>query len=174
MTPPLLRGERVALRPLAMDDLPFCHAFINDPELRGWLRPLFPTTLDAERAWLEGTIAHDEAVWAIDDGGRQVGIVGLHALSHVHRHAELGIGILDGRARGRGAGGEAIRLALGHGFGALDLRRVYLQVLDDNPARRLYERLGFTLEGRLRRHAYKRGAARDELVYGMLAEEWRA
>jgi RimJ/RimL family protein N-acetyltransferase len=54
------------------------------------------------------------------------------------------------------------------------LQRVWLHVYADNPAARLYARLGFRPEGTLRRHAWKRGAYRDQLVMGLLAEEWRA
>jgi RimJ/RimL family protein N-acetyltransferase len=39
---------------------------------------------------------------------------------------------------------------------------------------RLHEKLGFQLEGRLRRVVYTRGQYYDELYYGMTAEEFAA
>jgi len=173
--PPELRGKRVVLRAPAEADLPFLLAFANDPDLRGWLRFTMPTTQEHERRWLEGLDDARDRVWLLceADDGRVVGCVGLHGWDPVARHAELGLGILAPADRGRGLGAEACALALRHGFEAMGLQRVWLHVIEDNPARRLYERLGFREEGRLRRHLYKRGAWRDAIAMGLLREEWR-
>lgn len=162
------------LRPLRMDDVAFCLAFANDPELRGWLRFERPTTESQERGWIEHVLHDDEErVWAMTKPGADepLGLISLTGFDPVARRAELGLGILRAEDRGGGIGGEAIRLVLAHAFDDLDLQRVHLEVLDDNPAARLYERVGFRLEGRLRRHAWKRGAWRDKLIMGILAEE---
>ena len=52
----------------------------------------------------------------------------------------------------------------------LGLRRLYLTVLEDNHrAIRAYEKCGFVAEGRLRKHAYKRGEFRDLIFMGICA-----
>jgi len=179
--PPVLRGEKVTLRAPRDEDLDFAMRFANDEELRGWLRFWRPTTVDEERAWIRNAQRSDEPQWFIEHEGRPVGAIGLTSWDRVSRVAELGVGILDGEGlgqghggRGRGLGTEAIRLALSHGFAEMGLQRVMLHVYADNPAARLYERLGFRVEGRMRRQSWKRGAYRDQLVMGILAEEWRA
>lgn len=172
--PPTLRGERALLRSLREDDLDFCVAFANDPELRGWLRFERPMTEDSERAWLHGLAHTDEPHWLIAHAatGARAGLASLTGWNKAARHAEFGIGILDAGARGRGLGGDAIRLVLRYAFLDMNLQRVHLRVQEDNPARRLYERLGFREEGRLRRDVYKRGAYRDTVAMGILREEW--
>jgi RimJ/RimL family protein N-acetyltransferase len=46
-------------------------------------------------------------------------------------------------------------------------------VFDDNPrAIRSYEKVGFTLEGRLRQDVFKNGRYLDVLVMGILRHEW--
>lgn len=179
MAPPILRGERVRLRPVRESDIDFCHAFANDPDLRPLLRFEVPATWEQERGWVHGL---DEATqgptWVIepldDESAGPVGLFGLTSWHRVARHAELGLGILRATDRGRGFGEDAIRVALRHGFSptGMNLQRVHLLVYDHNPARRLYERLGFRHEGTLRRHAYKLGAYRDVHCYGLLREEW--
>src|SRR5438874_6344185 len=120
MTPPTLRGKKVTLRPPRDDDLDFAMRFANDEELRGWLRFWRPTTADEERAWIRGAQQSDEPQWFIEREGRPVGAVSLTSWDRVSRTAELGVGILDGRARGLGTvrglglGTEAISLALSH------------------------------------------------------------
>ncbi len=172
---PVLRGQRVVLRAPTQDDVPFLLAFANDPDLRGWLRFAFPTTEEMESRWLRGLDGERERVWLMTDpaDGRAMGTLGLSEWDRVARHAELGLGILSPADRGRGVGEEAVRLALRHAFVDLNLQRVWLHVVEDNPARRLYARLGFREEGRLRRHYHKRGAWRDGIIMGLLREEWR-
>ncbi|RYI12709.1 MAG: N-acetyltransferase [Acetobacteraceae bacterium] len=80
-------------------------------------------------------------------------------------------------ATGGGQGQTFIRALLDHGFGSLDATRVWLDASGENPrAMRTYERAGFTLEGRLRRHWFRPALGRvvDLMLYGMLREEWES
>lgn len=174
MRAPTLEGARVTLRHPGPDDLDHLVRFANDEDLRGWLRFWRPMTREEELSWLRGLEAIDDCVWLIVPRGARdpVGSIGLHDWDRVARHAELGLGILGEERRGRGLGGEACALALRHGFEAMDLQRIHLHVYTDNPAVRLYERLGFRVEGTLRRHGWKRGAFRDQHAMGLLREEW--
>ena len=179
MPTPVLDGQRVSLRPVNEGDLDFCHTFANDPDLRALLRFEQPITWEEERAWLM-SIDPDEGgpVWLMEtrDDARAVGLFSLTDWAHVARQAELGLGILAPEDRGRGFGHDAIRVALAWAFApeGMNLQRVHLTVYDHNPARRLYERVGFRHEGTRRRHAYKAGAYRDLHMYGLLREEWSA
>lgn len=55
---------------------------------------------------------------------------------------------IDEAHRGRGGGREAIELLTGE-LKARDIRALHLQVRSENPARRLYERAGFTASPRV-------------------------
>jgi RimJ/RimL family protein N-acetyltransferase len=173
--PPILVGKGITLRAPTEDDLPFLLAFANDPDLRGYLRFATPMTENHERAWLHGLDDARERVWLMTEPGtgRAFGSIGLSEWDRVARHAEVGLGILAPDDRARGLGGEALALVLRHAFHDMNLQRVWLHVVEDNPARRLYARMGFREEGALRRHHRKRGAWRDSIVMGLLREEWR-
>ncbi|MFA5860511.1 MAG: GNAT family protein [Candidatus Thermoplasmatota archaeon] len=174
MSAPTLEGERVRLRLPTERDLAFAMRFANDEELRGWLRFYRPTGEAEEMGWLRSLGEGQDVVWLMErkDDHEPLGFISLSSIDHVNGHAELGLGILSTAHRGGGAGGEACRLVLSHAYSTLRLQRVLLFVLADNPALRLYQRLGFRVEGTLRRHAFKRGAWRDQHVMGLLAEEW--
>ena len=176
MKAPTLEGERLTLRHPEPRDLDYLVRFANDEELRGWLRFHRPMTRADETSWLHALEHTDDTVWVMVPRGADepVGSIGLHDLDRISSHAELGLGILGAENRGRGLGREACALALDHGFGEMRLQRVHLHVYTDNPAVRLYARLGFRVEGTLRRHGWKRGAWRDQHVMGLLSEEWRA
>jgi RimJ/RimL family protein N-acetyltransferase len=74
------------------------------------------------------------------------------------RAAEFGIVIGDKNYWSRGYGTDAVTTLTGFGFGELNLQRIWLRVFDFNTrAIRCYEKSGFVLEGRLRRHHYHAG-----------------
>ena len=59
-------------------------------------------------------------------------------------------------------------------FNELNYHRVYLRVYDFNQrAIRCYEKCGFQTEGRLRQHMYRNGAWHDEIIMGVLRDEFR-
>ncbi len=73
----------------------------------------------------------------------------------------------------RGIGAYAVRRMLARAFDGLGAHRAYLEVTADNaPARALYEREGFRLEGTFR-EGYRGadGAFKDLCAYGLLARD---
>ncbi|KAE8150126.1 GNAT family acetyltransferase [Aspergillus avenaceus] len=74
----------------------------------------------------------------------------------------------------QGHGSEAIEWMLDWGFQKAGLHRISLQAFSYNEgAGRLYERLGFRMEGRQREAVWFDGAWHDMLFFGMLEGEWR-
>lgn len=85
----------------------------------------------------------------------------------------MGIRIIP-EGQGKGYGSEAIKWVLEWGFLVAGLHRVSIGCFAFNEgARRLYERLGFVVEGRTREVAWKNGGWHDCIEMGMLEGEWR-
>lgn len=90
------------------------------------------------------------AVWLIEDDG----VVGYAIVTYGYdlefggRDSYLTELWIDESYRGRGAGTAVLDL-LADELRARDIRALHLQVRPDNPARRLYERAGFTTSPRL-------------------------
>ena len=90
-----------------------------------------------------------------------------------HRESFVSVSIARGY-RGRGHGSEALRWVLQWGFQIAGLHRISIESFAYNEgAGRLYEKLGFVLEGRKRKCIWFNGEWHDQLTYGMLEEEWR-
>jgi RimJ/RimL family protein N-acetyltransferase len=90
-----------------------------------------------------------------------------------HRSTEIGIGILP-EHQGKGYGSEVIRWALRYAFRAAGLHRVRIRALGWNEgAVRLYERLGFRLEGQEKMAYWHDGRWWDGFEFAMLEDEWR-
>jgi RimJ/RimL family protein N-acetyltransferase len=173
----MLLSTRIALTPLRESDLPLLFRWINDRELVTLNAPYKPVSEQQHRAWFEDIQKRrDTRIFAIRllENDVLVGTCQLHTIDLVHRAAELQIRIGDGQHRGRGIGTEAVRLLLGFAFEDLDLHRVYLHVFASNqPALRLYEKVGFRREGVLREAAHIEGKYVDVVVMGILRSEVR-
>ncbi len=84
-----------------------------------------------------------------DLGPRPLGAISLYHYVASSRSAEYGrLMIGEDWARGKGYARAASRLLIDYGFAELGLEMIYLEVLLENkPARRLYESLGFRPAG---------------------------
>jgi RimJ/RimL family protein N-acetyltransferase len=173
-----LIGSTIYLRPLDLADVPLLLAWMNDPEVTRQLRAYRPIMRLAEEEFLRklSTSESDIALGIMVREPEQfIGVTGLHRLDVRNRHAEFGITIGDKSAWGKGFGTEATSLMVQYAFDRLNLNRVSLNVYEFNErAIRVYQKIGFRAEGRLRQDTYRDGRYWDTLVMGVLRDEWRA
>ena len=139
MAPPLLRSDRLRLRPLTVLDAERLRALIDDFEVAQWLSVVpHPYTLDDAVAFIARLADEDPLVWAIDDGAL-CGVIGLES--------ELGYWIARDRW-GQGYGTEAAHRALrwhfSQGAGTDVLAGHFL---DNARSARVLNKLGFVETG---------------------------
>ena len=171
----MLIGEKICLGPVLLTDAPFFFNWLNDVGLvhdNGAYRPTDQARFDQ---WFGG-IANDNSrvVFTIraKPDVRLMGYIQVINIQPIARTAEMGILIGDPKDRGHGFGQEAVRLALDFCWRDLNLQRVALFIIGENPAaQNAYAKAGFEVEGRLRRGAYVNGAFRDITVMGILRED---
>lgn len=107
-------------------------------------------------------------------GGDVAGAIHIHHCNLRCGTFMYGIAIFPEHQR-KGYAFEAIWLALRYYFDERRYQKCTAEVYSFNEASaRLHERLGFTLEGRLRRMVYTNGEFHDALFYGITDEEFRA
>jgi [ribosomal protein S5]-alanine N-acetyltransferase len=98
-----------------------------------------------------------------------LGYVQIADIHPVFRSAELGIMIGDAANRGKGYGPDALRLCIAFCWNELNLQRLSLKIIGDNPrAIRAYEKAGFEREGLLQRATYRDGDFRDTTLMALL------
>ncbi|KAJ8117426.1 hypothetical protein OPT61_g1364 [Boeremia exigua] len=89
-----------------------------------------------------------------------------------HRWTEIGIDILPS-FQGQGYGREAIEWALDYSFRRSGLHRVRIRAFEWNEgAVRLYNKIGFKMEGREREALWHEGRWWDGVEFSMLEGEW--
>jgi RimJ/RimL family protein N-acetyltransferase len=105
--------------------------------------------------------------------GQIIGEMGLNWVDQWNRYANMGAWIGEPEFWGGGYGSDGTLQLVDYAFNWLDLRRLFLDTMGLNErAQRNVEKCGFRLEARRRSTVSVDGVWTDELVYGMLREEW--
>lgn len=157
------------LRPATAVDFPFIHGLASRPDYAQYIT-------DEDDAALAAYLADPSArllIW--EPLGHPAGYALFCEIGDPARRVELRRLALA--EAGRGQGQVFLRALVDYGFGRLDAARLWLDASAENQrAQRVYERAGFTLEGRLRRHWYRPAVGRvvDLMLFGMLRSDWEA
>ena len=167
---PVLAGERLSLRPLRSDDVARLVAIGAQPAVARWWPGI-------DAPYLAGKVAgDDESIpLAISSGGIVIGLIEFHEQNEPDfRHAGIDL-FLDPALRGRGLGGEAIRLLSGYLFEARGHHRITIDPAAANTAAvRCYAKVGFREVGTLRQYwRDPAGTWQDGLLMELLRENIR-
>lgn len=176
----VLMGTKVRLRELHESDL---------TTLAHWWNRPGPAALQAEtvkprpasavqemiRQWsgngVDGAAAFSVVARASD---QLVGHVSMWGANVAVRCAELAVIIGDDHT-GQGYGTDAVHVMVRYGFQELGLNRIELRTWSFNTrAVATYRRVGFVEEGRRRQVVFHQGRFHDQILMGILADEWRA
>jgi aminoglycoside 6'-N-acetyltransferase len=169
---PVLRGDRVLLRPVRDDDLARLLAMFVEPEVARWFG-----SWDAARVQRDLLDPQDDEVaLAIEVEGVVAGVLMVGEKEEPDfRCVSIDLG-LDGAHQGRGLGPEAMRLVIDYMIDARGHHRFTIDpAVDNERAIRAYAAVGFRPVGVMRR--YERapdGSWRDALLMDLLAEEFVA
>lgn len=112
------------------------------------------------------------SVVELSENNPLAGAAVLHMIDHYNRSAHIGISLRPA-FRGRGLALDTVRVLCEYGFKVRGLHRLAIETLSDNDAMlRTAEHAGFTREGVLRKAAWVTGEFVDEVLFGLLVDEW--
>jgi RimJ/RimL family protein N-acetyltransferase len=171
---PVIETERLRLRPRTPDDAEALFPTLSDADLMTWWsRAPFTSVQEVRdnfmpdekwvgwRTWAITRTGDDRAIGYVSAGEKRQGGV-----------SEIGY-VLERAAWGGGIAREAVSAVIDLLF-AQGHRRIFADTDPENTASNgLLQRLGFTLEGRLRGEWETHIGVRDSLIWGLLAEEWK-
>ena len=200
---PVLTTERLLLRQVTLDDADWYLEHFSVPEIvwgQGCAPPegieaareqttrYFVESFEQRRGMRWGLVLrHDEERGGVRDGtvtpsadpgavtpAPLIGSAGFYDWDGEVCSAEFGYDLRP-EYWGRGLMAEALTAILDFAFGRLGLNRAQVLLMPRNlRSRRLADRLGFTEEGTLREHDFdERGELCDDVVFSLLAREWR-
>lgn len=174
----MLRGELVGLRARHEADVPLLHAELYDDEptwSRAHSEPWGPIAAESGRspfAVAERSASSEQfSVVTLRDADL-IGHAVLWGIDTHNRTAHIGLALTPG-FQGRGYGQDIVRVLCRYGFVVRGFNRLQVDTLADNAAMiAAAQKVGFVLEGTLRRSAWVAGEFIDEVVLGLLASEW--
>lgn len=170
---PVLIGDSFVLRPFREGDAETLPRAANNPKVWRNLGHAFPHpyTREAAEKWIAdcASATENNPRMAIEIDGLACGGIGLHPVALWSPYTfEMGYWLGE-EHWGRGVMTRAVSLVVAHAFAHLEAERVQAYVFEWNPgSRRVLEKNGFELEGRLRRAVHKDGRWGDCLAYGRL------
>jgi len=173
-----LKGKRIYIENIIDKVKPeTIQHYLNDIEQSRFMHAVpYPYTKeDAESyfRYLEA-VRDDETVYelAIFDIEEDtfIGVISLRNIDFDYENAELGYWLVKDFWK-KGYTGEAAKLVIEYAFGKLDLYRIYATLEKDNAASlALLVRLGFEVEGLLKKSAKNKGKFVDRYICGLLRD----
>jgi [ribosomal protein S5]-alanine N-acetyltransferase len=175
---PVLAGSMVTLRELRLSDAPSLLAMLSTEEVARFISPP-PTTVEGfERfiAWAQRErMAGNYACFAIVPAGMNtaIGIFQVRSLEPGFGTAEWGFAMAS-EYWGSGIFVEGARLILDFAFEVIGTSRLEARAATANGrGNGALRKLGAVQEGVLRRSFFRNGHYFDQVLWGILAEDWR-
>ncbi len=172
----MIEGKYVDLRQVEEPDLPKLRDWANSPYIRAYTREYRPLNILNQKKWLEYLFTDQSNImFAIEkkEDKEIIGCCGLTYINWKEGHGEVSIYIGDQNWQEKGYATDALQLLLKYGFCELRLHRIYAIIFGYNEASiKFFEKNRFKLEGRHREARFWDGKFHDELVYGMLEDEY--
>ena len=171
-------GNKVRLREYRKDDAKQAQDYINDPQVKRLLHPGIPflNTFEDEEKWIEGLSAKKEnysfAIETLEDS-KYIGGCGINDIDWKNSVIVVGIFIGDKNYWSKGYGTDAMKVLIKFIFEQMNIHKIKLNVYSFNErAIRSYVKCGFKHEGTLRKEIFRDGKYYDEIVMGLLSEEY--
>jgi diamine N-acetyltransferase len=151
--------------------------WFNDPDVNKTLFVDEKLELDKSIEWFERTrndASRRDFIIETSEG-KPIGIIALVHISDVHRTAEIYIVIGEKDYWGKGVMLEAESLLIDWAFNSLKLEKIWADAVENNIASIItMKKLGFQIEGTLRKERFLRGRRIDVIRLGLLKEEFKA
>lgn len=175
------RTERLFIRPVQLTDAEALFGFRSDPECAEFMSSI-PLNVAEMRERIQKTASeiNQSGTWFQfvifeKDERSVVGDIGLHFLASDTQNKQVELGyILHKKYWGKGYATEALMPIVDYLVYTLDKHRLVANIDPSNyPSIRLVEKLGFRKEGHLRESFFSKGKWVDDLVFAILAREWK-
>ena len=172
----IIEGEKVGFTEPKEEYVDQYRDWFNDLEVTQFVSNFGAVfTTEAEEDWYRNQVENDEPIFTIyhlpDD--KPIGNCGLHNINQGNDHGEMGIVLGEKEYWNLGLGTEAVRLITDFGFAVLGLHGISLLVKGFNKrARRVYEKVGYQIAGRVRDFYKIDCNYYDEIIMDILREEF--
>ena len=175
---PVMAGTTFTLRELRVEDAPSLLAMLTTEEVSRFISPP-PTTVEGFERFIKWThrerMAGQYACFAIVPQGMTtaIGIFQVRALDPTFGTAEWGFA-MGSQYWGSGIFAEGARMVLDFAFDVIGAQRLEARAAVANGrGNGALRKIGAVQEGLLRRSFHRHGQQHDQVLWGILADDWR-
>lgn len=145
----------------------------NNKDIYKWCRQREPLDWQNHICWLKSLPNRsDVRMFAIEEPIKFniIGVCGLTSIDLVNGSAEFSLYIGPEYMRNN-FGESALRLLIKYGFEVLRLYHIFGETFADNPAAKMFKKVGFKFDGIRRGYYYREGKHIDAHLYSILSNE---
>jgi RimJ/RimL family protein N-acetyltransferase len=166
------RDRKYAIRPVEPGDHEWLVALHNDPLVLKNVTDPKPITMESHMEWWNNLNTDRQQRLIFTVNGARVGFTKFYQIDRRNRNCALGADIHK-EFRGQGYAKHMWRLMIDHCFYELELHRVSLMYAAFNDiAGRVYQKIGFREEGRMRESLLREDKYHDMVCMFLLESDW--
>ena len=171
---PVLKGQKVTLRPPDEKDAARFIAWFADTEVTRYLAVTFPMSLQQEEDFIKRIgEAKDTVWWVIEAEGKAIGATGIHRIDWINARATTGTVIGDKSCWRKGYGSDAMALRTEYAFRQLNLHKLKSGAFVENePSKRALQKTGYRQVGVEREESWRDGRWLDHWLCEVLRADW--
>ena len=171
---PVLKGEKITLRPPDEADAQGFIEWFADQEVTRFLAHTMPLSLADERDFLKRVgESKNDVLWVIEVDGKAIGATGIHRIDWIDANATTGTVIGEKDEWRKGYGSEAMALRTAYAFQQLNLHKLSSGAfLDNEPSKRALLRAGYREVGISREDFWRDGRWHDHWHCEVLRADW--
>lgn len=177
-TLPILRAERLYLRPVTLDDVGERYlSWLNDRQVNQFLETRFAVqTIESISDFVASKINREEEPFfaiCLNEGDRHIGNIKLGPISPYHHHADVSLFIGDREQWGKGYASEAIAAISTYAFDQRGLNKLRAGCYGRNEgSARAFEKCGYVREGLLKGYLFEEEGETDMILLGLHVSDY--
>ena len=171
----MLEGKKIRIRPLEKVDLELFYRWMGKQENVG---RFMDAQLTYKESFVEGmdTLFKDKSklyTMIEDSDTNPIGIMNYREVIGSNTTLEIGILIAEDSVRGKGFGRECLELFVEYLFNSKQVMRLQFLTRTENMGMRaIGEKVGFIIEGVLKKYKFEQGDYRDYCLMAITRDEW--
>ena len=177
----VLETERLTLSSVTLADCSENYlSWLNDTDINMYLESgFYQHNIQGLVDFVNGYQSNKKAVFLVirlKENNKHIGNIKIDKINYIHRNCEYGIMMGDKTEWGKGYAKEASIAIINYAFEELGLNKVNLGVIDSNDvAVKLYEKIGFVVEGVLTQNFYERTSStlKNEIRMAVFNNTWQ-
>lgn len=145
----------------------------NDYDVFKWCRQYESLSKTQHESWFS-SLKNNKSIkmYSVHSDEGFIGVCGLTSIDFINSRAEFSL-YIGSNFQGSGYGTSALKALVDHGFKVLNLNCIWGETFANNPALKIFHKLGFKQDGVRRQFYYREGKYIDCNLVSILRSEWK-